>query len=124
MNQRTSCWRCLNNGGRPSSAERGSVARIELAGLGADKEEGLNDDTGDKDCRGSSLTAIGGADGNLVWGDIVGESEFAGVGKWGRGNAGTVGETLALALSLTSCCNRMSGDSGIVPMSFSFAFSC
>lgn len=77
---------------------------------------------GDKDCRGSSLTAIGGADGNLVWGDIVGESEFAGVGKWGRGNADAVGETFAL--SLTSCRNGMSGDSGCVPMPFSFAFSC
>ena len=86
----------------------------------------LDDDTGDKHCRKSStLTAIGGNDGILVWGDVDGDSDdFAGVGKWGRGKPSTVGETLALALSLTSCFNGMSGDSGGAPASFSFAFSC
>lgn len=50
--------------------------------------------------------AIGGNDSNLVWG----ERDFAGVGKWGRGNSDTMGET--------------SGDSGVALTLFSFAFSC
>lgn len=107
----------LDNGGTPSSAERGSLGCTQFAGLGFMLKKGVLD----KHCRDSStLTAIGGNDGILVWGDI--EGDFAGVGKCGRGNSGVVGE--ALALSPINCCNGISGDSGEARMSSSFAFSC
>lgn len=69
---------------------------------------------------------MGGNDGILVRGDTGGESDIDGVGKWGRGMSDVVGETLALSLteSPTSSRNGISGDSGVGPTSFSFAFSC
>lgn len=83
-----------------------------------------NDETGDKHCLcSSSLTAIGGNDGILVSGLADREGDFAGVGRWGRGNS-DMGEALALAESSTSCRNGMSGDSDMGATSCSFAFSC